>query len=243
MTIKVVILCGGKGTRAYPFTEYFPKVMMPINGSPILVHLMKIYAAQGFTDFVLAAGHRKEMLIDYFEGRFSDWNVQIVDTGDDAETGDRIFRCAPYVEETFFATYGDGLGDVDLWRLLAAHRSAGTAATLTTVPLRSQYGLVVFDGAGYVTHFEEKPVVENYWINAGFFVFEKTAFDHWNPGTLEVHVLPGLARERLLSTYRHTGFWKSMDTSKDQQDLERIYFSRNAPWVSRNHEVASVAAG
>ncbi|MBL4621035.1 MAG: NTP transferase domain-containing protein, partial [Immundisolibacteraceae bacterium] len=143
--MQVVILCGGKGTRAYPFTEYFPKPMMPINGTPILVHLMRIYAAQGFTDFVLAAGHRKEMLYDYFEGRFQDWNINIVDTGDDGDTGDRIHRCEPYVGERFLATYGDGLGNVDLHAIIEAHERNGAIASLTTVPLRSQYGLVVSD--------------------------------------------------------------------------------------------------
>ncbi len=157
--MKVVILCGGKGTRSYPFTEYFPKVMMPINGTPILVHLMRTYASQGFNEFVLAGGHRIEMLHDYFDGRFADWNVKIVNTGDDADTGDRIFRCSNYVGERFFATYGDGLGDLDLHALLAAHKRSGGLATLTTVPLRSQYGLVVFDENDKVQRFEEKPLV------------------------------------------------------------------------------------
>src|SRR6266545_2181435 len=119
--IKVVILCGGKGTRSYPFTEYVPKVMMPINGTPILVHLMRIYALQGFTEFVLAAGHRKEMLYDYFDGRFRDWSVTIVDSGPDADTGERIRRCGDKLGKTFFATYGDGLGNLDLESLLAFH--------------------------------------------------------------------------------------------------------------------------
>ena len=102
--MQVVILCGGKGTRSYPFTEYFPKVMMPIGGRPIIVHLMNIYAAQGVKEFILAAGHRKEMLFDYFSDRFSQWQVRIVDTGDESDTGERIRRCAPYVGEQFFAT-------------------------------------------------------------------------------------------------------------------------------------------
>src|SRR6202161_4262369 len=104
--MEVVILCGGKGTRSYPFTEYFPKVMMPINGTPILVHLMRIYAQQGITRFVLAAGHRQEMLHDCFDGRFKEWDIRILDTGDRSDTGERLLRCAPYVGETFFATYG-----------------------------------------------------------------------------------------------------------------------------------------
>ncbi len=160
-SIAVVILCGGKGTRSYPFTEYMPKVMMPIQGTPIIVHLMRIYASRGFTNFVLAAGHRKEMLTDYFEGRFPEWKIRIVDTGDDADTGDRIVRCGTYVGDRFFATYGDGLGDLDLHELLAAHHKNGGLATITTVPLRSQYGLVVFDEGDKVQRFEEKPMIKD----------------------------------------------------------------------------------
>ena len=231
--VKVVILCGGKGTRAYPFTEHFPKVMMPVNGTPILVHLMRTYASQGYTDFVLAGGHRIEMLHDYFAGRFSDWNVKIVDTGDDADTGDRIFRCGNFVGERFMATYGDGLGDLDLKQLLEAHERSGALATLTTVPLRSQYGLVVFDETGKVQRFEEKPLVRDYWINAGFFVFEKAAFEEWHGHNLEQDVLPDFARKGRLFVNRHLGFWKSMDTSKDQQELEKLCVGGDVPWVPR----------
>jgi glucose-1-phosphate cytidylyltransferase len=229
--VEVVILCGGKGTRSYPFTEYFPKVMMPVNGSPIILHLMKIYAAQGFDRFVLAAGHRNEMLFDYFDGRFSNWDVNIVDTGEDADTGDRVLRCSDYVGERFFATYGDGLGDVDLRALAQEHVASGSTATLTTVPLRSQYGLVVVDDDARVRRFEEKPLIQDYWINAGFFVFEKTAFDDWGGHNLERDVLPRIAAKSELNAYRHRGFWKSMDTSKDQQELEGLCLDGSAPWV------------
>ncbi len=230
--MKIVILCGGKGTRAYPFSEHFPKVMMPVNGTPVLVHLMRMYAAQGFKDFVLAAGHRKEMLLDYFDGRRLDWNIDIVDTGEDADTGDRIIRCGVHVGETFMATYGDGLGNVDLQALLTTHRRHGALATLTTVPLRSQYGLVVFDDAGKVQRFEEKPLVRDYWINAGFFVFEKRALFDWRGHNLEQNVLTDLAQRGELGVYEHNGFWKSMDTSKDQSELEALCTGgRNPPWM------------
>lgn len=230
--IKTVILCGGKGTRSLPFTDYFPKVMMPINGTPILVHLMRIYASQGFSDFILAGGHRKEMLFDYFDGRFTDWKVRLADTGDDADTGDRILRCGTFVGERFFATYGDGLGDLDMHSLLEAHERSGALVTLTTVPLRSQYGHVLFDGDGRVERFEEKPQVRDCWINAGFFVFEKRALMDWYGHNLEQEVLPHFARKGQLFAYRHMGFWKSMDTSKDQQELERLYHSARVPWVA-----------
>jgi len=240
--MEVVILCGGKGTRSYPFTEYFPKVMMPINGTPILIHLMRLYANQGFTKFVLAAGHRKEILIDYFEGRCSEWNVQIVDTGDASDTGERIRRCAPYVGDTFFATYGDGLGNVDLQRLLDFHRERGGLGTVTSVPLRSQYGTVIFGHDGKVSEFREKPIIDSYWINAGFFVFERAVFEFWDGQNLEREVLPKLAFRGELYTYRHQGFWKSMDTSKDQQEMEMIYNSGTPPW-NQFDKLSALSAG
>lgn len=229
--MEVVILCGGKGTRSYPFTEYFPKVMMPISGTPILIHLMRLYASQGFTNFVLAAGHRKEILMDYFEERCRSWKVQVIDTGNGSDTGERVRRCAPYLGERFFATYGDGLGNVDLRELALAHERAGAQATVTSVPLRSQYGTMVFDGNGKVYEFREKPVLRDYWVNAGFFVFERAVFDHWEGQNLEIEVLPNLARKGVLYTYQHNGFWKSMDTSKDQQELEALYQNGKPPWA------------
>ena len=228
--MQVVILCGGKGTRSYPFTDHFPKAMMPINGSPIIVHLMNIYADQGVTEFVLAAGHRQEVLRDYFYGRFSNWKVEIVDTGDESDTGERLRRCAPRLGNLFYATYVDGLGDVDLRGLMQFHLRSGGLGTVTSVPLRSQYGTVIFDRECRVRRFQEKPVIPDYWINAGYFVFNKSVFDHWHGSNLETDILPELARRDLLFTYRHEGFWKSMDTSKDQQELEHLYHAASIPW-------------
>jgi len=237
--MQVVILCGGKGTRSYPFTEYFPKVMMPIGGTPILVHLMRIYARQGFTEFVLAAGHRQEMLHDYFDGRFQDWSVNIVDTGEESDTGERVRRCAPYLGDSFFCTYGDGLGNVDLVDLAAFHHGHGGLATVTSVPLRSQYGAVVFNGDRQVMRFVEKPLVPDCWINAGFFVFNKKVFDHWEGQNLEVHVLPRIAQLGRLYAYQHNGFWKSIDTSKDQQEMERIHQGGRPPWMDVDAEATA----
>jgi glucose-1-phosphate cytidylyltransferase len=232
--LKVVILCGGKGTRSYPFTEYFPKVMMPICGTPILVHLMRLYASQGFNEFVLAAGHRKEILQDYFSGRYMDWSVQIVDTGESSDTGERIRRCADYVGDTFLATYGDGLGNVDLHALLNFHRASGGLATVTSVPLRSQYGTIEFERTMRVKKFVEKPIIPDCWINAGFFVFESQVFSFWQGSNLETHVLPQLAKVGMLYTFQHEGFWKSMDTSKDQQEMEAVHNGGAPPWMAVN---------
>jgi glucose-1-phosphate cytidylyltransferase len=240
--MQVVILCGGKGTRSYPFTEYFPKVMMPVGGTPVLVHLMRIYAEQGFTEFVLAAGHRKEILTDYFEGRFQDWSVRIVDTGENADTGERLLRCKPWLSDRFFATYGDGLGNVDLAALLELHEGHAGLATLTSVPLRSQYGTVDFTTENRIERFQEKPTIANCWINAGYFVFEKRAFDFWRGQNLETDVLPYLAEQGVLYTYVHDGFWKSMDTSKDQQELDHLRSLGAPPWMAFRRKSKSAAA-
>jgi glucose-1-phosphate cytidylyltransferase len=217
--------------------------MMPISGTPILIHLMRTYARQGFSEFVLAAGHRKEILFDYFDGRFPEWDVTILDTGAESDTGERIRRCANHLGERFFATYGDGLGNIDLAQLLSFHTDSGGLATVTSVPLRSQYGTLVFRDDGRVEQFHEKPVIRDYWINAGFFVFEKAVFDHWEGRNLESDVLPGLAKRGSLYTYRHEGFWKSMDTSKDQQELETIHNSGRPPWTVAEELPLAFAAG
>jgi len=232
VSMPVVILCGGKGTRSYPFTEYFPKPMMPICGRPILVHLMQIYAAQGFKRFVLAAGHRQEILRDYFEGRFPEWEVVIVDTGVDSDTAERIRRCLPYVGESFFANYGDAVGDIRLCDLLDFHRRHQRLGTLTSVPLPSQYGTLLADERGRVEQFHEKPVLKDHWINAGFFVFERRVFETHAGQNLESDVLPALVRAGDLFSYRHDGFWKSVDTSKDQQELEELYVRGAVRWIA-----------
>jgi glucose-1-phosphate cytidylyltransferase len=218
-----------------------PKAMMPINGRPIIVHLMEIYAQQGFTEFVLAAGHRQEILRDYFAGRFQHWNVQVVDTGETSDTGERLLRCKEHVGDEFFATYGDGLGDVDLHELLVFHRRSGAVATMTSVPLRSQYGTVITNEAGRIMDFNEKPVIQDCWINAGFFAINKRIFDHWEGTNLESDVFPRLAEQGLIYAHRHDGFWKSCDTSKDQQEFERIYQSGNVPWLEIRRSVFAAA--
>ena len=232
-SLAVVILCGGKGTRSNPYTEHFPKAMMPIGGTPIIVHLMRNYALQGHRKFILAAGHLKEILDDYCDGRFSDWDVHVVDTGRDSDTGERLRRCRPHLNETFFATYGDGLGDIDLGELLRFHRTTNAVGTITSAPLRSQYGAVRFDEDKRVQRFSEKPLIGGHWINAGFFVFDPHVFDNWSGDSLENQVLPNLADRGVLYTYEHDGFWKSMDTSKDQQEFEKLFNSDAPPWIRR----------
>jgi len=229
--MKVVILAGGAGTRAYPFTEYLPKPMMPVGGKPILLRVMEIYARQGITDFIISVGHRKEVIMDYFEGRNFGWNIEIVDTGAQTDTGGRILGCAHLLGDTFMATYGDGLSDVVLAELLACHLASGKLATITSVPLRSQYGTIEADASGVIHDFREKPVLRDHWINAGFFVMSKAVFDHWQGESLERDVFPALLPGRHLATFRHDGFFISMDTYKDQQQIEAMYAQGAPPWV------------
>ena len=229
--MQVVILAGGSGTRAYPYTEYLPKPMMPVGGKPILLRVMDIYARQGVTDFIISVGYRKEVILDYFDGRNFGWSVDIVDTGVQTDTGGRIRGCRHLLGDTFMATYADKLCDVDLAALLAFHRRHGRLGTITSVPLRSQYGTIEADAAGIVEDFREKPVMRDHWINAGYFVMEKRIFDHWQGENLERDVFPALLPGRHLATYRHDGFFKSLDTYKDQQEIETMFAEGRLPWL------------
>jgi glucose-1-phosphate cytidylyltransferase len=230
--VSVVILCGGKGVRAYPFTEHMPKPMLPVNGSPILVHLIRSFTAQGFRDFVLAAGHRKNVLDDYFENKDMGARIRIRDTGPDRDTGGRIEACRDLVGDTFVVTYGDGLSDIPLADLLRFHRSHGRLATVSVAPLVTQYGVLEADDAGHVTSMREKPVMHGHWINIGFMVFQKAVFEHWGGENLERDVLPQLTGRGELYMYRHQGFFKSMDSFKEQQELEELVQGGRRPWLA-----------
>jgi glucose-1-phosphate cytidylyltransferase len=221
--MKVLILCGGQGTRAYPYTEYLPKPMLPINGQPILLHVMQIFADQGFKEFILSLGYRKEVIIDYFQHKnLHDWKIELIDTGDQTDTGGRIFNCKHLLGETFMATYVDGLSDIRLDKIIQFHKSHQGLATITSVPLRSQYGTMDLDQTGRITGFKEKPILREHWINAGFFVFDHEVFNHWEGENLEKEVFPNLLKKNILYAYQHDGFFKSMDTYKDQQEIEQM---------------------
>lgn len=236
--MQVVILCGGQGTRAYPYTQSIPKALMEINGIPIVEQVMRIYAKYGHTDFLLSCGYLKEHIFEYFKENRYGWNIQCVDTGADADTGDRIYRLRDRIEGRFMATYCDGLSDVDLSAVAAFHAEHGGLATLTGAPVRSQYGLVFADAMHKVTGFEEKPILPDMWLNGGFFIFEPEVFDHWSGHNLERDVLPELTRQGQLYMYKHRGFWRSMDTYKDQQELNQLWES-----FSQRLDKALVAAG
>lgn len=229
--MRTVILCGGKGTRAYPHTETLPKPLLEVAGRPILRHVMEIYASQGYSEFVLAVGYLGEQIADYASSLPGAWQVTVVDTGEETNTGARLARCRDHAGDRFLATYADGLGNVEIDRLLAFHQEHGLSATLTTVPLPSQYGTVESSPAGRVHQFREKPVLDGYWINAGYFVFDQEAFEHWVGDDLEREVLPALAAAGQLYSYRHTGFWASMDTYKDALRLTSLCGDGPPPWL------------
>jgi glucose-1-phosphate cytidylyltransferase len=217
--------------------------MMPVGGRPILARVMEIFARQGINDFIISVGYRKEIILDYFSLPRRDWNVKVVDTGNTTDTGGRIARCRHLLEGKFFATYSDGICDVDLAKLVAFHDAHDGLATVTSVPLISQYGTIEFDEAGKITSFREKPVLRDYWINAGFFVMEPDVFDHWEGENLERDVLPALLRRGLLYTYNHDGFFKSMDTQKDQQELEKLYEFGDPTWIGGAERPDPAAGG
>lgn len=232
------------------------KELVEVGGRPILWHVMRIYAAYGHTRFILALGYQAEALKRYFleyepmscdftirqggsgaisyhrSGVEESWEITLVDTGLHTEKGSRIYRVARYIDtDTFFVTYGDGVGDVDLDALLTFHRQHGRLVTVTGVRPRSQYGILQADETGQVTRFGEKPQLEH-WINAGFMVFERDVLDCLAGGDdvhLERETLPRLAADGQLMMYRHTGFWRSMDTFKEALELDTLW-RESAPW-------------
>ena len=233
--MKAVVLCGGRGTRAWPATAEVPKPMLEIGGRPVLRHVLDIYAGQGVTEFVLATGYRGEVIADYATTLPSAWSVEVLDTGEDVDTGERLLRCLPSVDETFLLTYGDGVGDVDLSALLALHRARSAGATVTVVPLPSPYGTLLLDDDGRVRDFTEKPQLPDHPINAGFFAIERDAVQSvaGAGASLERDLLPALGAAGRLFAHRHDGFWRSMDTHKDVVELHRLATDGGAPWLQR----------
>jgi glucose-1-phosphate cytidylyltransferase len=228
--MRTVVLCGGKGTRALPATAVVPKPLLEVGDRPLLRHVLDVFAAQGRTDFVLAAGYRADMVRDFAASVPDAWDVEVRDTGEDTGTGGRVHQLRDLLGDRFLCTYGDGLADVDLDGLVAFHDAHGGAATVTTVPLRSPYGTVDLDESDRVVRFREKPVLAEHRINGGFFVFDARAFDLWAGDDLECEVLPALASAGELHAFRHDGFWRSADTFKETQELSRLW-EEGAPWL------------
>ena len=229
----VAILCGGRGTRLREHTQAIPKALVEIGGRPILWHIVRIYASQGFSRALLCTGYKGELIESFAAAE--DWpaglEVRCVDTGDETPTGGRLLRAREAIgERTFCATYGDGVADVDLAALVAHHRREGVLATLTVVRPYLQFGIVDLDGDNRVAGFQEKPRSEH-WINGGFFCFEPGALDYISDDSvLEREPLERLAGDGQLRAYRHTGFWDCMDTYKDAVLLNDLWEAGRAPW-------------
>ena len=254
--MKVVILAGGQGTRLAEETETRPKPMVDIGGRPILWHIMKHYAHHGFTEFVIALGYRaedvKRFFVDYLslngdltvelgsravkrhEPERDAWTVHLVDTGMDTNTGCRVGRLRTWLgNEPFLLTYGDGVADVDLKRLVESHRSSGKLVTVTAVRPPSRFGGLRFDADNSV-HFTEKPQIGEGWINGGFMVVEPAVLDLIpdDSTSFESDVLERVSSEGKLGAYRHEGFWQSMDTLRDVRYLRALWADRTAPWAT-----------
>jgi len=252
--MKVAILAGGLGSRLAEETDSRPKPMVEIGGRPILWHIMMHYAHYNFRDFVIGLGYKgeiiKKYMLDYCclnrdltvntgTGRvkmsgchIEDWRVELIDTGIKTQTGGRIRRLAPYLDkETFMLTWGDGVSDIDLHKLLAFHRRHGKLATLTAVRPTARFGHLEMQG-DQIVEFSEKPQTKEGWINGAFFVLEPGIFDyidaddtHWEKEPLE-----RLARDGQLMAYRHENFWQCMDTLREKRYLENLWDSEKAPW-------------
>ncbi|MBI1870503.1 MAG: glucose-1-phosphate cytidylyltransferase [Chlamydiae bacterium] len=252
--MNVAILCGGMGTRLREETAIRPKPMVTVGAHPILWHIMKTYSHFGFDDFVLALGYKGEMIKQYFinyrsidadfkiclgDGKIQplrpcalDWKVTLVDTGVASLTGGRLHRLEPYLkDETFFMTYGDGVSNIDIRKLLAFHRSHGKLATVAVVHPVARFGEIQLKGSEVVS-FKEKPQTSLGWINGGFFVFEPEVFKylHGDQTILEQDPLENLVRDGQLMAYGHEGFWYCLDTLRDLEVLEKLWESGTAPW-------------
>jgi glucose-1-phosphate cytidylyltransferase len=264
--VKSVILAGGLGSRLSEETELRPKPMVEIGGRPILWHIMKIYSWHDVNEFVVALGYKGEVIKDYFlrfypinndlsidlssgtttihkNGRTVDWTVHLADTGLQTQTGGRLKRLQSWLaqDETFFFTYGDGVTDLDIGALLDFHRSHGKIATVTTVRSPARFGRIAYDG-DQVAQFYEKPDNAEGWINGGYFVLNREAFDYiegdetiWERGPVE-----RLAQDGQLMGFRHDGFWSCMDTLKEKKSLEELWASGRAPWAVWNHRLTPI---
>jgi glucose-1-phosphate cytidylyltransferase len=225
--MQVLILCGGRGTR---LNGERPKPLIEIGGRPIVWHVMSIYAAQGFEDFLLLTGYQGEIVAKW--ARSAPWHVECVDTGLDTPTGGRVHAVRDRLREPFCLTYADGLADIDLAALLARHRSSGALATMTVVRPELPFGIAMLD-KGRVTGFREKPRAEQ-WVNGGFLVLEPGALAYLShDAVLERGPLERLAADGALAAHRHIGYWRCLDTYKDAAVLEQEWASGSAPWSRR----------
>lgn len=259
--MRVLILCGGFGTRLGGGGSDLPKPMVPVGGKPIVWHVMSGFASSGFNDFILCLGYRSEVLKQYFlnlsammgdvtvdlsaggdvrlhnQVREMDWKITLAETGHDSMTGHRIKRASSFLpadDDIFAVTYGDGVTDLDFNRVVEFHRSHGKLATVTAVHPPARFGELAIGAGGLVTEFNEKPQASSGWISGGFFVFSRPFLDYLNDDpklVLEVQPLQRAAQEGQLMAYRHDGFWFCMDTPRDYRQLEDMWAGGHAPWA------------
>ncbi|MFT3745345.1 MAG: sugar phosphate nucleotidyltransferase [Pyrinomonadaceae bacterium] len=229
--MKAVILCGGRGTRLGEHGRNVPKALIKIGGKPILWHLLSIFSHYGVNDFVLCLGYLGEEIKEYFAENDCGWKIDFVDTGLDTNTGGRLKRVAALLKDSrsFFVTYGDGLADVDISKLSDFHADHGKVATVTTVHPFSPFGLVDIEKDGTIRSFREKPLLDD-WINGGFFVFDRAVFDQLDDNCiLEREPFERLSSKGEMKAFKHDGFWKCMDTYKDNLEFEELW-KDHAPW-------------
>ncbi|MGL4951348.1 MAG: glucose-1-phosphate cytidylyltransferase [Mycoplasma sp.] len=254
--MQVVILAGGFGTRISEESIIKPKPLIEIGGTPILIHLMRFFYKQGYTDFIICGGYKCDYIKEYFykyniinsdftidnkdeknkfyinNSKSEKWKVTVINTGKETQTGGRIKRVKEYItSDNFFMTYGDGLSDVDLTKVLEKYNESKSIVTLTSVQRESKFGVLEFDGTNIST-FAEKTMSGGGWINAGFMILNKEIFNYidGDDSSFEFDVLPKLAKINKLTGYKHCGFWKCMDTLKDKNEFEEIVMSGNIPW-------------
>lgn len=253
--MKAVILAGGFGTRLSEVTNVIPKPMAEIGGKPIIWHIMKIYSHYGINDFIVCCGYKQYVIKEYFANYFrhncdltvnlednsikvldnhsEKWRVTLVDTGLNTMTGGRVKRVQKYIgNEQFFLTYGDGVSDVKIDDTLMAHNKSGKILTMTAFQPASRLGVLDIEGDGTVSRFLEKPQDSGTWINAGFFVCEPQIFNYLSGDDemFEKEPMQKLVKESQLHAFKHSGFWKPMDTLRDNKELNALWDSNKAPW-------------
>jgi len=226
--MKVVILAGGFGTRLSEYTKTRPKPMIQVGGKPILLHIMKLYAKYGFKDFYIALGYKGEIIKKFFKKKFFNWNINLIDTGKNTMTGGRLKRLEKFIgNETFMMTYGDGLSNINLKKLLKFHKKNKKLVTLTAVRPPARFGALKLKGKK-VSYFKEKSKLDEGWINGGFFVMEPEFLKFIkNDNTyLEREPLENISKKKELTAFRHEGFWQCMDTKRDKDSLNKILNSK-----------------
>lgn len=231
--MKLVIFAGGLGTRISEETDTIPKPMVKIGKKPILWHIIKYYSVFGFSEFIICGGYKMNIIKDYFNKskNKTSFNVKVINTGIKSNTGERLRKIRTHLNDTFCLTYGDGLSNINLDKLIKFHIRNKSIATLTTVKPIPHFGKIIFEGSKVVKFLEKDQNKEN-WINGGFFVCEKEIFNYLNKKNtiFEKDTLPLLATKKKLSAYKHKDFWYCMDTLRDKRHLNNLWFSKKAPW-------------